>query len=57
MGLNTKNENWEGYMVNTIYAHEVEYMICMREKENDEDPDEYFKFIQHVNLYVLECVH
>ena len=30
-------------MVNTIYAHEVEYMICMREKENDEDPNEYFK--------------
>ena len=43
-GEKFKKENWEGFMVNTIFAHQVEYMICGREKEKDEDPDEFFKF-------------
>ena len=30
-------------MVNTVYAHEVKYMICRKEKEKDKDPDECFK--------------
>ena len=42
-GVQLKKENWEGFMVNTVYAHEVKYMICRREKEKDSDPDEYFK--------------
>ena len=29
--------------VNTVYAHEIEYMICIREKNKDTDSDEYFK--------------
>ena len=30
-------------MVNTVYAHEVKYMICRKAKDKDTDPDEYFK--------------
>ena len=36
-------ENWEGYLVNTVYAHEVEYIICKKVKDNKDDPDEFFK--------------
>ena len=42
-GVQLHKENWEGFMVNTVYAHEVKYMICRKEKEKDTDPDEYFK--------------
>ena len=41
-GAQLRKENWEGFMVNTVQAHEVQYIICKREKENEEDPDEYF---------------
>ena len=30
-------------MVNTVYAHDVKYIICRKETEKDTDPDEYFK--------------
>ena len=40
-GVQLEKENWEGFMVNTVHAHEVKYMICRKEKETD--PDEYFK--------------
>ena len=36
-------ECWEGYMVNTVQASEVAYIICKREKKKQDDPDEYFK--------------
>ena len=26
-----KKDYWDGYMVNTVYANEVDYMICMYE--------------------------
>ena len=42
-GVQLHKENWEGFMVNTVYAHEVKYMICRQEKEKDKDTDEYFK--------------
>ena len=38
-----KPECWDGYMVNTIEASEVAYIICKREKKKPDDPDEYFK--------------
>ena len=28
---NFRNENWEGYMVNTMYANEIDYLVCMHE--------------------------
>ena len=28
---NFRKENWEGYMVNTIYANEIDYTVCMHE--------------------------
>ena len=31
-GCHFKKENWDGYMVNTIFASEVDYIICKREK-------------------------
>ena len=45
-GKQFKKECWEGYMVNTIYAHEVEYMICRHEKDDEDNKKEkpiYFK--------------
>ena len=42
-GATFKLENWEGYMVNTVFAHEVEYIVCRKEKDNSNDPPEYFK--------------
>ena len=44
-GVEFTKECWGGYMVNTVYAHHVEYMICSHEKEKDEDPDVYFKLV------------
>ena len=38
-----KKECWDGYMVNTVYAHEVDYMICVHEGKKDNDPGKYFK--------------
>ena len=34
MGCEFEQENWEGYMVNTIYANQVEHLICMQEGDN-----------------------
>ena len=42
-GAQIEKENWDGYMVNSIFCHDVKYMICMKEKEKETDPDEYFK--------------
>ena len=36
-------ECWDGYMVNTVQASDVAYIICKREKKNKNDLDEYFK--------------
>jgi len=36
-------ENWEGYMVNTIKAHEIDYILCKKEKKTSESSEEYFK--------------
>ena len=30
-GCNFVKENWEGYMVNTVFANQVEYILCMHE--------------------------
>ena len=38
-----KKECWDGYMVNTVYAREVDYMICVHEEKKDNDPGKYFK--------------
>ena len=42
-GVEFTKECWGGYMVNTVYAHHVDYMVCMHEKKNDDDPEVYFK--------------
>ena len=42
-GQSFKKEIWEGYVINTIYADQIEYMICARERKKDTDPFEYFK--------------
>ena len=36
-------EDWEGYMVNTVYAHEVEYIICKKEKTSSPTSLEYIR--------------
>ena len=42
-GATFKPENWEGFMVNTVYAHEVLYILCKYEKDKDDKgPDKYF---------------
>ena len=33
-GCEFVQENWEGYMVNTIYANEVEHIVCMHKGDN-----------------------
>ena len=30
-GCKFRKENWEGYMVQTIYANEIDYLVCMHE--------------------------
>ena len=35
-------ESWNGYMVNTVYAKDVQYIICKREKTFRKQ-HEYFK--------------
>ena len=48
-------ENWEGFMVNTVYANDVSYMICRHEKEKDTDPDEYFKIVPTKSAIKISC--
>ena len=43
-----RQENWEGYLVNTVYAHEVDYIICKKVKKKEKDPDEFFKITADV---------
>ena len=31
-GCEFVQENWEGYMVNTIFANQVEHIVCMQEE-------------------------
>ena len=33
-GCKYRKENWEGYMVNTIYANEIEFIICEKKKSS-----------------------
>ena len=33
-GSKFKQENWEGYMVNAVYANQVDYIVCMQEGKN-----------------------
>ena len=42
-GCEYTKENWEGYIVNTVYAHEVDYIICKKEKTSTPGTPEYFK--------------
>ena len=42
-GIHFTKKCCDGYMVNTVYANEVDYMICMYEGKKDNDPDKYFK--------------
>ena len=42
-GVEFTKECWGGFMVNTVYAHHVDYMVCVHEKKNDDDPEVYFK--------------
>ena len=41
-GCSYKKENWGGYMVNTIQASKLQYMICKREKVST-GQQQYFK--------------
>ena len=50
-GVSFQKECWDGYMVNTVYAHEVDHMICMHERTDMRDPVVYFK-IEPVSLAV-----
>ena len=52
-GAQLHKENWEGFMVNTVYAHDVKYMICRKEKEKD--PDEYFKIEPISSAIKITC--
>jgi len=54
-GAQLQKENWEGFMVNTIHAHDVKYMICRKEKEKDSDPDEYFKMEPISSAIKISC--
>ena len=54
-GVQLEKENWEGFMVNTVYAHDVKYIICRREKERDTDPDEYFKCEPKSSAIKITC--
>ena len=54
-GAELQKENWEGFMVNTVYAHQVSYMICKRVKEKEEDPDEYFKVEPKSSAITVTC--
>ena len=54
-GAQLQKENWEGFMVNTVYAHDVKYMICRKEKEKDSDPDEYFKMEPISSAIKISC--
>ena len=56
-GVQLQKENWEGFMVNTVYAHDVKYMICRKEKEKDSDPDEYFKIEPKSSAIKITCEH
>ena len=42
-GCKFKKENWEGHMVNTIKAHEIDHIICKKENTSLPSFDEYFK--------------
>ena len=35
-------EVWNGYVVNTIEARDIEYIVCKKEKDKESDDDEYF---------------
>ena len=34
-GYKFVQENWEGYLVNTVFANQVEYIMCMHEGNDD----------------------
>ena len=34
-GCKFVQENWEGYLVNTVFANQVEYIMCMHEGNDD----------------------
>ena len=34
-GYKFVQENWEGYLVNTVFANQVEYIMCMYEGKNN----------------------
>ena len=42
-GYEYTKEILEGYMVSTIYAHEVDYIICKKERTSTPGTPEYFK--------------
>ena len=54
-GVQLEKENWEGFMVNTVQACNVRYMICKREKEKETDPDEYFKIEPKKSGITISC--
>ena len=54
-GAQLEKENWEGFMVNTVYATDVKYIICRHEKEKETDPDEYFKIEPKKSAIKISC--
>ena len=42
-GCGYKKENWNDYMVNTVCASDIEYIICRRENKKNVRHNEYFK--------------
>ena len=54
-GAHLEKETWEGFMVNTVYAHDVKYIICKREKEKHTDQDEYFKIEPKCSAIKISC--
>ena len=54
-GVHLEKENWEGFMVNTVYATDVQYIICKKEKEKESDPDEYFQIEPKSSAINITC--
>ena len=46
-------KDWDGYKVNTVSVHDVEYILCQHLKENENDPPRYFRLIPENNTVTV----
>ena len=54
-GKRLEKENWEGFMVNTVHANDVEYMICRHQKEKESDPDRHIMIEPRKTTIKITC--